>query len=141
MANQTVLLRGINSSVTSLTDLFRRLLRHRVRPYYLFQADPVHGTDHFRTPTAKAIEIMENLRGHVSGMAIPHLVIDAPEGGGKLPFGPSYVISATPDKLIVRNYKNQIFAYAEPSERDCTVPYDRVFFSAGNRTTSTDRSA
>src|SRR5262249_39774584 len=95
----------------------------------LFQGDPVLGTDHLRTPVAKGIEIMEGLRGHVSGMAIPHLVIDAPSGGGKLPFGPQYIVSQTPERVIVRNYRNEIFDYVEPRERDCSVPYDDVFFA------------
>jgi lysine 2,3-aminomutase len=129
LANQAVLLRGINSSVRCLRALFRELLRARVRPYYLFQGDPAFGTDHLRTPVAKGIEIMEQLRGHVSGMAIPHLVIDAPSGGGKLPFGPQYIVSQTPDKVIVRNYRNQMFDYVEPRERDCSVPYDEVWFA------------
>jgi lysine 2,3-aminomutase len=128
LANQAVLLRGINSSVRCMRALMRELLRARVRPYYLFQGDPVYGTDHLRTPIAKGIEILENLRGHVSGMAIPHLVIDAPSGGGKLPFGPTYILSQTPDKVVVRNYRNQVFNYHEPAQRDCTVAYDDIWF-------------
>jgi lysine 2,3-aminomutase len=128
LANQAVLLRGINSSVRCMRTLMRELLRARVRPYYLFQGDPVYGTDHLRTPIAKGIEILENLRGHVSGMAIPHLVIDAPSGGGKLPFGPTYILSQTPDKVVVRNYRNQVFDYQEPAQRDCTVAYDDIWF-------------
>src|SRR5262249_26333565 len=88
LGNQAVLLRGINSSLRCIRALMRELLKCRVKPYYLFQGDPVAGTDHLRTPVACGIEIMEGLRGHVSGMAIPHLVIDAPGGRGNLPLGP-----------------------------------------------------
>jgi lysine 2,3-aminomutase len=130
LGNQAVLMRGVNSSLRCIRALLRELLKVRVRPYYLFQGDPVSGTDHLRTPVARGIEIMEGLRGHVSGMAIPHLVIDAPSGGGKLPFGPNYILSATPDKVIVRNYRNEVFEYPEPVLRDCNVPYDEVYFGS-----------
>jgi lysine 2,3-aminomutase len=129
LGNQAVLLRGINSSLRCIRALMRELLKARVRPYYLFQGDPALGTDHLRTPVACGVEIMEGLRGHVSGMAIPHLVIDAPSGGGKLPFGPSYILSQGPDRLLVRNYRNEVFEYTEPANRDCTVPYDAIFFA------------
>ena len=93
MGNQTVLLRGINSSVRCLRALMRGLIRSRVRPYYLFQGDTVVGTDHLRTPVEAAIRLMDGLRGWMTGMAIPHLVIDAPGGGGKIPIGPDYLIA------------------------------------------------
>jgi lysine 2,3-aminomutase len=128
LGNQAVLLRGINSSLRSIRSLMRELLKCRVRPYYLFQGDPAWGTDHLRTPTSFGVELMNRLRGHTSGMAIPHLVIDAPSGGGKLPFGPNYILEVRPDRLIVRNYKNEVFEYIEPRNRDCTVPYDDVWF-------------
>ncbi len=91
VGNQTVLLRGINSSVRSLRALMRGLLRARVRPYYLFQGDTVIGTDHLRTPVEEAMRLYEGLRGWINGMAVPQLVLDAPGGGGKVPIFPSYI--------------------------------------------------
>ena len=129
VGNQTVLLRGINSSTRSLRALFRGLLRARVRPYYLFQGDTVIGTDHLRTPVDAAIELYGSLRGWMSGMAIPHLVIDAPGGGGKLPIGPDYIAERHPDRVVVRTYRGELVDYPEPRERDCTVPYDQVYFA------------
>jgi lysine 2,3-aminomutase len=129
VGNQTVLLRGVNSSQRVLRRLFRQLLRVRVKPYYLFQGDPVVGTDHLRTPVAKGIELLEGLRGHVTGMAIPHLVIDAPGGGGKLPIAPSYVLAWGEKKVVVRNYEGRVVEYPEPAERDCACTYDDVYFA------------
>jgi lysine 2,3-aminomutase len=124
-----VLLRGINSSVRSLRALFRGLLRMRVKPYYLFQGDTVIGTDHLRTPVDAAIELYGQLRGWLSGMAIPHLVIDAPGGGGKLPIGPTYIVERRPGTVVVRTYRGKLVEYPEPREQDCTVAYDPVFFA------------
>lgn len=129
MGNQTVLLRGINSSVRCLRALMRGLIRSRVRPYYLFQGDTVVGTDHLRTPVEEAIRLMDGMRGWMTGMAIPHLVIDAPGGGGKIPIGPDYVIARDDEWVTLRNYRGQVVRYPQPAERDCTVPYDRVFFA------------
>ena len=129
VGNQAVLLRGINSSTKSLRALFRGLLRSRVRPYYLFQGDTVIGTDHLRTPVDAAIALYGTLRGWMNSMAIPHLVIDAPGGGGKLPIGPDYIAERHPDKVVVRTYRGVLIDYPEPRERDCTVPYDDVFFA------------
>lgn len=129
VGNQTVLLRGINSSVRSLRALFRGLLRQRVKPYYLFQGDTVLGTDHLRTPVDAAIELYGQLRGWMSGMAIPHLVIDAPGGGGKLPIGPTYIVERRPDAVVVRTYRGKLVEYPEARAKDCTVAYDRVFFA------------
>jgi lysine 2,3-aminomutase len=129
VGNQTVLLRGVNSSVRSLRALFRGLLRSRVRPYYLFQGDTVVGTDHLRTPVEKAVELYDGLRGWMNGMAIPHLVIDAPGGAGKVPIGPRYLQEIRADAAVVRSYRGQIVEYPQPAERDCTVPYDEVFFA------------
>jgi lysine 2,3-aminomutase len=129
VGNQAVLLRGINSSVRSLRRLFRELLKVRVKPYYLFQGDTVVGTDHLRTPVEKAIELMDGLRGWMSGMAIPHLVIDAPGGGGKVPIGPQYLKEIGDEEVIVRSYRGQTISYPQPREKDCTVPYDDVFFA------------
>ncbi len=129
VGNQAVLLRGINSSVRCLRALMRGLLRMRVRPYYLFQGDTVVGTDHLRTPVDAAIGLMGQLRGWMSGMAIPHLVIDAPGGGGKIPIGPTYLVEAGDEWVTLRNYRGALVRYPQPAERDCTVPYDEVHFA------------
>jgi lysine 2,3-aminomutase len=131
LGNQCVLLRRINSSARVLEQLFRGLLRARVKPYYLFQGDPVFGTDHLRTPVAAGIEILSQLRGRVTGMAIPHLVIDAPGGGGKIPIGPSYVESIEHDRWKLRNWQGRPVEYIEPAERDVACPYDAVWFGEG----------
>lgn len=132
LGNQTVLLRQVNSSARTLEALFRGLLRMRVKPYYLFQGDPVFGTDHLRTPVAAGIEIIDQLRGYVSGMAMPHLVLDAPGGGGKIPIGPNYLLSQGVEKLRLRNYEGQLVEYVEPKERDCSCPYEAVYFETAN---------
>jgi lysine 2,3-aminomutase len=114
LGNQTVLLRGVNDSAPLLADLFRRLVRVRVRPYYLFQCDLVRGVEHFRTPLAKGIEIMEYLRGRLSGLAIPTFVVDAPHGGGKIPILPNYVVCTSPTHTVLRNYAGDMVTYPEP---------------------------
>jgi lysine 2,3-aminomutase len=129
VGNQAVLLRGINSSVRSLRRLMRDLLRMRVKPYYLFQGDTVVGTDHLRTPVENAIELMAGLRGWMSGMAVPHLVLDAPGGGGKVPIGPTYIEELNDAEVVVKNYRGKRIRYPQPAERDCAVAYDRVFFA------------
>jgi len=141
LGNQTVLLRRINSSVRTLEALFRGLLRMRVRPYYLFQGDPVLGTDHLRTPVAAGIEILDRLRGFVTGMAVPHLVMDAPGGGGKIPLGPNYLLSMGVERLRLRNYEGRIVEYVEPEERDCTCPYEEVYFASSNSGIMTSRKS
>ncbi len=128
LGNQTVLLRGVNSQARTLETLFRSLLRMRVRPYYLFQGDPVEGTDHLRTPVQAGIDIMRNLRGRVTGMAMPHLVLDAPGGGGKIPIGPTYVEDVADDAVTLRNWEGKQVRYVEPVERDCRCAYDEVYF-------------
>jgi lysine 2,3-aminomutase len=126
VGNQAVLLRGVNSEAAILEELFRACLRMRVKPYYLFQGDPVVGTDHLRTPVAKGIEIMERLRGRVTGMAMPHLVIDAPGGGGKIPIGPNYVLAWGVEGVKLRNWEGKVVEYGEPRERDCRCEYEEV---------------
>lgn len=133
LGNQTVLLRRVNSSARTLEALFRGLLRMRVRPYYLFQGDPVLGTDHLRTPVGAGLSIMEQLRGRVTGMAMPHLVIDAPGGGGKIPIGPTYLLTQGVDRVRLRNYEDRIVEYIEPRERDCSCPYEEVYFAEAGR--------
>jgi lysine 2,3-aminomutase len=111
---QSVLLAGVNDCPNVMKELCHKLVINRVRPYYLYQCDLVHGAGHFRTPVATGIEIMEALRGHTSGYAIPTYVIDAPGGGGKVPVMPNYVISQSVDKVVVRNYEGYISAYTQP---------------------------
>jgi len=130
VGNQTVLLRGVNSNARVIEALNRALLRMRVRPYYLFQGDPVEGTDHLRTPVQTGIDIIDQLRGHMTGMGIPHLVIDAPGGGGKIPIGPEYVLKREPGKWTLRNYEHRVVEYVEPQVGDCACPYDEVYFRA-----------
>lgn len=116
LGNQSVLLAGINDCVHIQRDLLQKLVRIRVRPYYLYQCDLVEGAGHFRTPVGKGIEIMEGLRGHTSGYAIPQFVVDAPGGGGKIPVMPNYQISMSDHKIILRNYEGYITTYEEPIE-------------------------
>ncbi|MGN6104080.1 MAG: KamA family radical SAM protein [Kofleriaceae bacterium] len=129
VGNQTVLLRGVNSSPRSLRALMRGLLRSRVRPYYLFQGDTVIGTDHLRTPVETAMQLYESLRGWINGMAVPHLVLDAPGGGGKVPIIPTYIEQLDEQTVVVRTYRGERIAYPQPRERDCTVPYDAIYFA------------
>lgn len=117
--NQTVLLRKINSDPIILRSLFHELLKNRVKPYYLYQCDLSEGIEHFRTPVQKGIEIIESLRGHTSGLAVPEFVIDAPGGGGKVPVMPQYLISESDKRVVVRNYRGAIASYTQPEERDC----------------------
>jgi lysine 2,3-aminomutase len=113
LGNQSVLLRGVNDDSEVMKVLVQKLLRCRVRPYYLYQCDLIRGSSHLRTPVSKGIEIIENLRGHTSGYAIPQYVIDGPGGGGKIPINPNYVVARMPDRVVLRNYKGDIFEYPE----------------------------
>jgi lysine 2,3-aminomutase len=110
---QTVLLRGVNDSAPVMKSLMQRLLAIRVRPYYLYQADLTLGTNHFRTAVAEGLAIMEELRGHTSGLCVPQFIIDSPGGGGKIPVLPNYVVKETEDGLILRNYENRFLMYPE----------------------------
>jgi lysine 2,3-aminomutase len=118
LGNQSVLLAGINDSVNIQRELAHKLVRNRVRPYYLYQCDLVEGAGHFRTSVAKGIEIIEGLRGHTSGYAVPTYVVDAPGGGGKIPVMPQYLISQAPGKVVLRNYEGYITTYVEPEDYD-----------------------
>jgi len=113
LGSQTVLLKGINDRPYIMKRLVHDLLKIRVRPYYIYQCDPVRGTQHFRTPVAAGINIMEKLRGHTSGYAVPTYVIDGPGGGGKIPVGPNYILSQAKGKYVLRNYKGKIYTYLE----------------------------
>ena len=114
--NQAVLMKGINDNTETMKELFLKLLEMRVRPYYLFMTDETKSTHHFRASVDKGIEIIDKLRGHISGLAIPHFVIDAPGGGGKIPLLPDYLVHKDENKLILRNYKHNIYVYRDVKE-------------------------
>ncbi|MCL2040509.1 MAG: lysine 2,3-aminomutase [Bacteroidales bacterium] len=114
LGNQSVLLRGVNDCVSVMKKLVHDLVRIRVRPYYIYQCDLSMGLEHFRTPVSKGIEIIENLRGHTSGYAVPTFVVDAPGGGGKTPVMPTYIISQSPHRVVLRNFEGVITTYSEP---------------------------
>lgn len=118
LGNQSVLLAGVNDSVNIQRELVHKLVINRVRPYYLYQCDLVEGAGHFRTTVSKGLEIIEGLRGHTSGYAVPTYVIDSPGGGGKVPVSPQYVISQGPGKVITRNFEGYITTYVEPTDYD-----------------------
>ena len=115
LGNQSVLLAGINDCPRIMKSLVHKLVENRVRPYYLYQCDLSEGLSHFRTPVGKGIEIMESLRGHTSGFAVPTYVVDAPGGGGKIPLSPNYLISLSTNKVVLRNYEGVITTYQEPN--------------------------
>ena len=118
LGNQSVLLAGINDAVAIQRELVHKLLMLRVRPYYLYQCDLVAGAGHFRTSIARGIEIIEGLRGHTSGFAVPTYVVDAPGGGGKIPLAPNYVLAMGPGRTVLRNFEGFITTYAEPLDYD-----------------------
>jgi len=115
LGSQTVLLKGINDDVRIFKKLTHQLLMLRVKPYYLYQCDPIPGSSHFRTSVTKGLEIIKGLRGYTSGYAIPHFVIDAPGGGGKIPLLPDYISERTDKGYFLRNYEGKIFFYPDPS--------------------------
>jgi lysine 2,3-aminomutase len=114
LGNQSVLLAGVNDCVHVMKKLVQKLMTIRVRPYYIYQCDLSLGLSHFRTPVSKGIEIIEALRGHTTGLAVPTFVVDAPGGGGKTPVIPSYIISQSPKKIVLRNFEGVISTYTEP---------------------------
>jgi lysine 2,3-aminomutase len=114
VSNQSVLLRGVNDSVETQIKLCHKLLKIKVRPYYLFQCDEVQGTEHLRTPVEAGIEIIEGMRGHTSGLAVPTFVVDLPQGGGKVSLQPNYMVSQTEKGLVLRNYQGRLFHYRNP---------------------------
>jgi lysine 2,3-aminomutase len=115
LGSQTVLLSGINDDVTTMTELFQGLLKLRVRPYYLYQCDRITGSSHFATPVSKGLEIIGGLRGHTTGLATPTFVIDAPEGGGKIPLLPSYYLGSHNGDLLLKNYRGHPYSYPDTS--------------------------
>jgi lysine 2,3-aminomutase len=128
--NQAVLMRRLNSSARAIKDLMQKCLTMRVRPYYLHQMDVAEGLEHLRTPLARGVEILRELRGWTSGLAVPHLAVDLPGGGGKVTVQPDYVVEKRAQETVFRNYRGERFAYPEPRETDCSVPYDEVFYGA-----------
>lgn len=124
LGNQSVLLRGVNDCTHVMRNLMHVLVKNRVRPYYIYQCDLSMGLEHFRTPVSKGIEIIESLRGHTSGLAVPTFVVDAPGGGGKTPVMPTYVISSSPKRVILRNFEGVICTYTEPEnyKNECFCP-------------------
>lgn len=135
--NHTVLLKGVNDSLETMRQLLRALLRIKVRPYYLFHCDPVIGAGHFRTSIWKGLEIMEGLRGHLSGLGIPTYVVDGPHGTGKIPLMPNYLVSASDDAVILRNYEGILVRYQAEDKPSTIRPTRTLGVSAllqGSRT-------
>jgi len=125
--NQAVLLRRVNSEARIIKELSHALLRARVRPYYLHQMDVAEGCEHLRTPLATGVQILEALRGHTSGLAVPHLAVDLPGGGGKVTLQPEYVVERLGHETVLRNFRGQTYRYPEPEETDTSCPYDSVW--------------
>jgi lysine 2,3-aminomutase len=115
LGNQSVMLRGVNDSVEVQKALIHKLLMCRVKPYYLYQCDLINGSSHLRTPVAEGVAIIEGLRGHTTGYAIPQFVIDGPGGGGKIPINPNYVVDTASGKITLRNFEGEIFEYPDPT--------------------------
>ena len=118
LGSQTVLLKGVNDDVETMRRLMQGLLKIRVRPYYLYQCDPISGSAHFRTPVSTGLEIIRGLRGHTTGYAVPTYVIDAPGGGGKIPLLPDYLRGREGDDLLLANYTGQTYRYPDPPSAD-----------------------
>ena len=114
LGSQTVLLKEVNDNIETMQELMHKLLLMRVRPYYLYQCDPISGSSHFRTPVSKGLEIIEGLRGHTTGYAVPTYVIDAPGGGGKIPLQVNSVIGRDGDWILLRNYEGREYRYYDP---------------------------
>jgi lysine 2,3-aminomutase len=133
--NQAVLMRRVNSDARIIRELSHECLKMRVRPYYLHQMDVAQGLEHLRTPIHKGVEIIEALRGHTSGLAVPHLAVDLPGGGGKVTLQPDYVVERTAGETRFRNFRGEPYAYPEPEETDCSCPYDEVWLAHKARAT------
>jgi lysine 2,3-aminomutase len=116
LGSQTVLLKGVNDDAKTMTELMQKLLKNRIKPYYIYQADMTEGTDHFRTSVQKGLDIMKDLMGHTSGMAVPYYVIDAPGGGGKVRLLPNSIIEHTDDEVIITNYEGKVFRYSQSDQ-------------------------
>ncbi|MBS1518295.1 MAG: KamA family radical SAM protein [Bacteroidetes bacterium] len=124
VGNQCVLMKGVNDNAETMKELMKGLLAMRVRPYYIYQADLTKGANHFRTPLKVGLDIMDKLRGHISGLAVPHFVVDAPGGGGKIPLLPNYVISQDDEKIVLRNFKYNIYEYPDVQDENMTSKAD-----------------
>ncbi len=118
VGNQMVLMKDVNDDPEVVKDLMKKLLKIRVRPYYMYMADETKGANHFRTSLETGLKVVEALRGHISGLGVPHFVIDAPGGGGKIPILPTYVLHHDEDKVILRNYQNKIYSYKNYYDRN-----------------------
>jgi lysine 2,3-aminomutase len=114
LGSQTVLMRGVNDDVPTMKELMHRLLKARVRPYYIYQCDPISGSSHMRTSIEEGLQIMEGLRGHTTGYAVPTYVVDAPGGGGKIPLLPNYYEGRDGDDVLLRNYRGEVYRYPDP---------------------------
>jgi lysine 2,3-aminomutase len=125
--NQAVLMRRLNSSPRIIKELMHACLAMRVRPYYLHQMDVAQGLEHLRTPLAKGVEIIDQLRGHTSGLAVPHFAVDLPGGGGKVTLQPEYVLERGAGQTVLRSFRGKAYRYPEPEETDCDCPYDAVW--------------
>jgi len=124
LGSQTVLLKGINDDPEIMQRLMHKLLTIRVKPYYLYQADLIKGTEHFRTTVEKGLEIIEALQGHTTGFAVPKYVIDAPGGGGKVPVSPQTLIGLTPENAVIKNYEGKTYRYPQPRSTNAEVAAD-----------------
>ncbi len=118
LGNQSVLLKGVNDDITTLKALLHKLIMCRVRPYYLYQCDLIKGSSHLRVSVRKGIELMNKIRGHTTGYAVPQYVIDAPGGGGKIPINPEYILSHSKDRIVVRNFEGKVFEYPEVDDKE-----------------------
>ena len=118
VGNQMVIMKSVNDDPAVVKELMQKLLRIRVRPYYMYMADETKGANHFRASVETGLKIVEALRGHTSGLAIPHFVIDAPGGGGKIPLLPNYVLHMDEEEIILRNYQNKVFRYKNYSDKN-----------------------
>lgn len=125
LGNQSVLLRNVNDDVTVMRALMQKLLLCRVKPYYLYQCDLIAGSAHLRASVRRGLEIMEAMRGHTTGYAVPQYVIDAPGGGGKVPINPEYVLSRNADRVVIRNFEGKIFEYPESADGSLLSPAPR----------------
>ncbi len=132
--NQSVLLRRVNSDARIIRELNHALLRSRVRPYYLHQMDVAEGLEHLRTPLAAGVAILEQLRGHTTGLAVPHLAVDLPGGGGKVTLQPDYVVERRGHETVFRNFRGAAYVYPEPEETDCSCPYEAVWRATAEST-------
>ena len=118
LGSQTVLLKGVNDDTQVMKELMLKLLKNRVKPYYIYQADMTEGTDHFRTSVQKGLDIIRDLMGHISGMAVPYFVIDAPGGGGKVRLLPNSVVEHNKDEVVITNYEGKVFRYSQPDAKN-----------------------